>query len=518
MADTFLKRRVKDLITDKRKLLIILIIIITAATLLISCGKKNDDLYNNLFTTGENYEKSQNNAEIRVIVADDASGEIFGSAEALARNIEERIGCEMTVCFANKSEEKSDLDILVGTACENSYAVMKNYRYNDYGFTRKDGNIYICGLNDEAVSNAIAKFSEKISGISKVEDLLNFNDEYYNKSQREIESSHLCGFELSNYTVVYSKDDVVSKELAFSLRKELFAKTGYLLAVVDDTVANSGLRAISVGNTKLYSEKNEQPKDSYTILEYSTGTAVLYDSEICGESACFSLVDLLSTADGEKKAKLELPQPIRINLEPANIKFLRFDLLGKSPEVVDIISISQLCLEKEADLILIENGTAERNEYILENLGSSYTCVISAENDCYIYNVNTLRYLDFLGGDYPGFGGHGLVFADKETECVFSLCKLTSYSEDSVGVTERAAEWVDAFEVDTVLLCGLSENALFQLETELDVSNNFETILNKDDSSASTLGRGISLEICDILNANYGDVWNILVSLYKIKS
>ncbi len=235
----------------KRIACVLILLVATVAILfLASCSSENDNglsEYNQLLESvsqSDDKEEPEPFAEkVYIIIPRSCSGELSLKAHELADAIKEKTGVYALVKYDNEdiSVNDDELTVLLGnTERLESREAIKPLRYEDYVCRWDKGSIILGGRHDEATIKAVDRFMDEILHGASNACLMSEGAYFENIVQRDISSVTLNGYDLYDYTLVYSKENFFGeKEMAELLRAYAVSKSGYMLDIIPDTRVDS---------------------------------------------------------------------------------------------------------------------------------------------------------------------------------------------------------------------------------------------------------------------------------------
>lgn len=235
----------------KRIACVLILSIATVAILfLVACSSGQDNglsEYNQLLESvsqSNDKEEPEPFAEkVYIIIPRSCSGELSLKADAFADAIKEKTGVYALVKYDNEDiiVNKNELTVLLGnTERLESQEAIKPLRYEDYVCGWDKGSIILGGRHDEATIKAVDRFMDEIlHGASNV-CLMSEGAHFENIVDRDISSVTLNGYDLYDYTLVYSEENSFGeKEMAELLREYAVSKSGYMLDIIPDSEVDS---------------------------------------------------------------------------------------------------------------------------------------------------------------------------------------------------------------------------------------------------------------------------------------
>lgn len=253
----------KDSVNDmtKRILSIALVLPIFAFSVsLSSCRKYSGENFGDLYEAISIYEEmvlKQEELEALearktyvVIIPQNCGAELFNSAAFLSGIMSKYVGYKVEVYYdCDIKSKSSNFEILIGeTNREKSQRYAKTLRAYDYGYEYVEGAVTICGHSDSLVMQAVESFANGIVSGEISTAYINATKEFLVRSDYDIRSTTLCGFPISEYVIVYPKNNKLSeKVIATKLKAALEECVGYSLPVISDTEASASAKYICIG-------------------------------------------------------------------------------------------------------------------------------------------------------------------------------------------------------------------------------------------------------------------------------
>ncbi len=501
---------------------IFIILILTILVLTCSCSKKNDDLYNNIFSDDHEHQHTHQVQNYRIVVSDSCDSELYEKAMLLSYRVEERTEANCFVVHEHDAPRASDAentrDILVGLLeREESESVMKNYKYNDYGYCYKDGAAVIAGISKAATIKAIDKFIQDIIPYSDCEALMNQNAEYYNKDTYSIDEIKLCGFELFDYIIVYPGGNDRAYSAAISLRDRIAERSGYYMRVYPDSSVKDGVRAVNVGRTRLNRLNTVNcMNDEFRITAHSGGVSLFYGSDPCLEGACERMLSILSAPNGEGKVDVSLEFEIRCSVINREFKVMTLEAAKKTLKVAEI---STLCkrIKLEAPDVLRLCGYDEKTVgYISDNLGSGYAKVHIGELEVYhIYKRSCFDRVSARTENLGGFSISSVKYTPSGATAEVEFVEAIALDPSSEQMARNAADYLNGLDLASAVIF---EN--FEGEGSVAFSEsleNWERILNVSDFKFYVIGDGFTAERYTVTQNAQASEKIFLLRLYKIE-
>lgn len=427
-----------------RTIICFLIIFCTLFSL-ASCGTENknniDDLFEELIKdTEESSSESDEDTAMHVylIIPRDCSGELSLKARALAEKIADKIGLLTSVKYDNEltTIPKNSCEVLIGStnrlASKNAMDVLKSNEY----LCRWDGEaIVICGRGDADTVSAIDKFISDILPTSSRDSLMARDAGFELKTEYEVKSITLNGYDLYDYALAYEKsNENGEKKIAIAIRDFINARSGYLLDVIsegeitskarkiifisggesenalfssDDKISLVGKNnyALSLVALKFMKDFDGAAKDSGIVLKYDT-KALIDDVDTSFESAfCFVRENADQPfAPSYKLIALLKSDRVGVCFVGNPNDDLREDItlnVGASIKTQDV-----RCGERSI-MVAYDEGRVKQISIAVDSSNNYFTAEIETafgERLIYIYIIN---------GEIPTVGANAIVFHEK---------------------------------------------------------------------------------------------------------
>ena len=229
---------------------LMLTIAMISIPVIASCSSENDNglsEYNQLLESvsqSDDKEEPEPFAEkVYIIIPRSCSGELSLKARDLADAIKEKTGVHALVKYDNEdiSLNSNELTVLLGnTERLESREAIKPLRYEDYVCRWDKGSIILGGRHDEATIKAVDRFMDEILHGASNACLMSEGAHFENIVERDISSVTLNGYDLYDYTLVYSEENSFGeKKMAELLRAYAVSKSGYMLDIIPDTRVDS---------------------------------------------------------------------------------------------------------------------------------------------------------------------------------------------------------------------------------------------------------------------------------------
>jgi len=511
------------LITDKmRKVTIFAIFILIIALTICSCSKKNDDLYNNVFTDNGEHHHEHTVKHYRIIIPNDCDAALYEKAMELRKLIADKTETSTLLLrehdAENTSKAEGTRDVLVGfLERQESKSVMKNYKYNDYGYCYKDGAAIIAGVSNSASIKAIEKFCEDVLPYSSCDMLMDQSAEFYHKDSYPINQIKLCGFELSEYSVVYPLGDDSAHSEAIKLRDTIAARSGYYMRVYSDSDVREGTRAINIGRTKLNRGYTVNcPSNEFCISSYSGGVGIYYNGEYSLEAACENMLSLLSSPSTDGNVDLALSTEIHGGIINKEMKFLNVEAKKDELLVNEIIEITSQIKSLSPNLIRLYGYDSKTAGLICDNIGADYLKFYNAESKvCYVYRRN---FFGRVSVKTENIDGATIVSADfnySDNSATVNLFEIVAENGTNKRIAELAAGHLNGISPKSAIIF---ENFEGDADTVFDdklVSE--ERIFNINDLAFYATDGVFTAEDYKISQNHLVVLESFFVRLYKIK-
>lgn len=364
-----------------KRLCYLLVLVLLLAGLLIACSKADNsgiDEFEQILQSMNDPTKKEEKEEpfaqkVYVIIPEKASGELSAKANELAQKIYEKTQVEAVVKYDNEQivVGGKTLEILVGyTKSIISRDAMKSLRVEDYICKWDMGSIVLGGRYDAATIKAVDEFIEKVLHSATELSLMNENVKIEHKIPYEISNVELNGYDLYDYTLVYTDGENGEREKTEILRDYIAKKSGYLLNVVEKKNYNSSVgKAIWLYCDLTAAEAFMRPED-YGVSLFAPDAYSL-----SGVIARFA--DMLLTAENGS-AELEIFTKISFAYDSQALS-----ICSITTESLGTVSLSALTKILESvrnnsyDIISFYDLSPELETYIKANVldGYKYTAV-----------------------------------------------------------------------------------------------------------------------------------------------
>lgn len=225
------------MITDK-KFLIISGCVILAVLLVIGLGfcHKSDDDFSALDLLGDSNENHDVTVGYyRIVLSGACSSEVADAARELETAIEEITGVDCGVTYDSKeAPNRTDaVEILIGNTTRNSSAIaLEGLRTNDYVCKWINGSLVIGGLSNSATFASLERFINEVLPSATPSELMTPELAFSYYHDYGIDSIKLCGFEISDYSVVCNAETL---EYARILADSVAQSAGYYLELRQGT-------------------------------------------------------------------------------------------------------------------------------------------------------------------------------------------------------------------------------------------------------------------------------------------
>lgn len=388
------RRTVNALITDKRNLLVRVFVcfLIAALTLslLCACDKDKDgDMYDKIFSSDTEEDKSLAFDKYILVLPSDCSADVYSATSALAEKIGTKTTATTELRYDRESRKLADgeCEILIGkTSRSESTDYLKSFKINDFGYAYREGAILIGGISDSAVLAAIDKFSSDVLVYADEEILMNHDATLFVAGEYDVKKVILCGFELWDYSIIYPKDDVLSRLGAYRLRDAIVEKSGYFLEVKAENESDDKERAIRIGDTSLRGEVS-CTETEYKMIPRPCGVSLVYGSNYGRDSVIDSLIDGLLITDENGCAELEISSELHFSISSLNTSMLNVCPLKSTMTLEDIVSIVNYVRDAAPAIIRVCGATDTAIEYVAANFVNDYSVVKGSGAEQGIYYI-----------------------------------------------------------------------------------------------------------------------------------
>ena len=310
-----------------------LVLIFCIALVCVSCSSDNDkDSYGDLFdamsqyygTTDPHSDILKITVSLVVIIPAGCSAQVFDSAQSIATALTQRSDTEVKVKYDSDYKSSSkETEILVGyTDRMESADFLKKLRVNDYGYGYDSGKIVVSGRTDVGCAKAVEMFLTDLS--SRAIDLSNAKDikEKVVRGNYTIDKIILCGFEISEYSIVYPESNSLGeKNIAEKLASGICGLGGYVLPIISDKEVSKSTRGICIGKTSISSSvasKADGRKASISLGE--TGYIEILAEDGYGLSlACDKLLEEILKCNNEKVSEVNIEKMLTFGYAPDHV-------------------------------------------------------------------------------------------------------------------------------------------------------------------------------------------------------
>ncbi|MBR2387495.1 MAG: hypothetical protein IKB02_01860 [Clostridia bacterium] len=313
--------------------LVSVILLVVVVLPLSSCQKGETENFDDLYEAISIYEEMVSKQEelealdskktYVIIIPVNCGADIFNSAVLLSGVMSKNVGYDVKVYYDSELKTKSsNFEILIGaTDREKSQRYMKGLRTCDYGYEYYDGAVTVGGHSDELLSRAVAELADGIDSEKVSTVYINTTKPFSVSSDYEINSATLCGFPLSEYVIVYPKNNkLFEKSIAEYLRKSLEEYAGYSLPVVSDSEVSEAAKFICVGKSSL--TKISPVSSTATVAAGENGVIELLAEDNYGLKLCTDeLLRQFKESESEGVCNLWLQGTTRIPYQNELISF-----------------------------------------------------------------------------------------------------------------------------------------------------------------------------------------------------
>ena len=427
-----------------RTIICFLIIFCTLFSL-ASCGTENknniDDLFEELIKdTEESSSESDEDTAMHVylIIPRDCSGELSLKARALAEKIADKTGLLTSVKYDNEltTIPRDSCEVLIGStnrlASKNALDVLKSGEY----LCHWDGEaIVICGRGDADTVIAIDKFISDILPTSSRDSLMARDAGFELKTEYEVKSITLNGYDLYDYVLAYEKsNENGEKGIAIAIRDFINARSGYLLDVIsegeitskarkiifvsggesenalfssDDKISLVGKNnyALSLVALKFMKDFDGAAKDNGIVLKYDT-KALIDDVDTSFESAFCFVRENANQPFAPSYNLIALLKSDRVGVcfvgNPNDD--LREDI---TPNVGASIKTQDVRCGERSIMVAYDEGRVKQISIAVDSSKNYFTAEVETafgERLIYIYIIN---------GEIPTVGANAIVFHEK---------------------------------------------------------------------------------------------------------
>ncbi len=369
-----------------------------AILFLVSCSSEEDSGLSEYKELLESVSQSDAQEEpepfanrVYVIIPKSCSGELSMKAHEFADAIKEKTGVYTVVKYDNEdiSVLDNELTVLLGnTARLESQEAVKPLRYEDYVCRWDRGSIILGGRHDEATIKAVDEFKERILHGASSACLMTEGAHFEHIVERDISSMTLNGYDLYDYTLVYSKKNSFGeKEMAELLRRYAVNKSGYMLNIIPDSEVDSNTgKIISVGVLSNMDGAVIRNEEQNIIV----GGAGEYELSI----AVVEFADALFKNVNEGNAKASFTD-MNIPCEGKRLKICYAVSKSANNDLLDFIyRWSQLIQNDKYDVIIFDKLEPWFSEHVGENKdGYKYIPLSDSEGNVYsvMYNADAFQ-------------------------------------------------------------------------------------------------------------------------------
>ena len=344
----------------------------------VSCSvDKDKDGYSDLFgamsqyyaTTDPSLNVPKITVSLVVIIPAGCSAQIFDSAQSIATALTQRSDTEVKVKYDSDYKSSSkETEILVGfTDRMESADFSKDLRVNDYGYGYDGGKIIVAGRTDAGCAKAVEMFLADLSSRAiELSNAKNIKDKVI-RGNYTIDKITLCGFEISEYSIVYpDSNSLDEKKAAERLADGICGLGGYLLPVVSDKKVSESTRGICVGATSIFSSA---PSDSAggkaSVALSEKGHIELLAQDRFGLSlACDKLLEEILKCNNNKVSEVNIEKMLTFAYDSTDLKlFILNEAFGEGN--LDTYRNTVNMINAEAPSVAVFHGCSE---YALENL------------------------------------------------------------------------------------------------------------------------------------------------------
>lgn len=179
---------------------------------LVSCAESREDVSALDQLTGDGDAPEEDDAATdyyRIVLSGKCSASVAASARMLEALVKEMTGIECGIVYDTDTPAKRDdvIEILIGGTSRNATAVaLEGKRADDYVCCIVDGSVVVGGYSNSATEAALARFIEEVMPYATRERLMEESDGFSYTHEYAVKSVTLCGFDVCDFAVIYSKD------------------------------------------------------------------------------------------------------------------------------------------------------------------------------------------------------------------------------------------------------------------------------------------------------------------------
>ena len=363
----------------KRFLLILLTITVLLGV--VSCKSEHGSNPNEI-DSGETNEKNTH-----ILVADLPSYSIVYSADntgketmraihALRKMIKTRynVSIKLVDDLVVKAAEAPKHEILVGVT-NRPESKTDAKKIDEYEIAIRDERLVIIGGSDEATAAAVMQLIDSVCALSE-DDAYFFQEsmEYFQGSAYPIEKIMIGDSEISDYTIVYKKDDKLGLETAEQLQNAILEKAGYALNIMTDTAAKTSAcinRKLIIGDTLFGTPEGYSEKAGY-FVGAKQNDVYLYAKELPMQMRAIEWIT--EPLDGAGKGDTLNLNPVlgTVAVTDTSIKVMTFNLKVKN-EAERAEAVLETIRRNDPDIVGVQEAGDKWVSILLDHLSWDYS-------------------------------------------------------------------------------------------------------------------------------------------------
>ena len=248
MARTFPFLQERDMITDKLRILALSLVLVICLAAFSACSGDDDSAFELLDAMKDEASNQTEQAQYDkylVVIPASSTSELSLIARDLADKIEQKTGieCEYKYDNADVSVKEKRFDILLGnTGRRESVDNLGKFKKDDYVCKLLDGCIVLGGLSDAATVVAVQKFIDDVLPNATAGAIMSASSGFEHRGEYELGDVLLCGYDIRDYTIVFSGADV--QTMAIALRDLVADQSGIYLGIKSGKVNTSSDKEI----------------------------------------------------------------------------------------------------------------------------------------------------------------------------------------------------------------------------------------------------------------------------------
>lgn len=472
------------MITDKRARIVLCAVLLVAVVLaLVSCEETKEDLSALDVITdnanGNNDGADDDSASVgyyRIVLSGNCSSEVSSAAHGIKIALEQATGVDCGVTYdAQQAPDRSDvIEILIGNTTRNSSRVaFEGLRTDDYVCKWVEGSIVIGGISNSATLTALERFIDEILPYATPSGVMSAEQEFCYSHNYALDSVKLCGFEISDYSIVSSEQTL---EYALALADDIAQKSGHILSAKQGKAKDTVKEIVLLVDSEC---------DANAYIEYDSEDVVLRAKDAYGVSVALAKLFDQLLESGEKTVSLDIRAQISIPYMLPEIRVMNVveDLGASESDIDGINEIISRIRNDLPDAVVLENIDNGVIDMMLYGLPANYMLVRSEITDtcgvAVFYRLETVE-VSLLAGLTEG-GSSALKFR---------LSHIASGEEYQIVLLSGEA-YADADVLNDALVNNVS-----------DANNSMVIVLTPDNQS-------------DISSAELSVRYSSLVTLYR---